>query len=117
MSSKAAVAAAEDQYVSHSQDHDLEAAQTRIPNTLAAGIRDPLCRLATNKDNAGVQGRWRLIAAIVLCTLFMVSPFVQLYAGLDVVPAYIPLLRLNCIIGMTLMQSLRRDLLSFSSLH
>lgn len=54
------------------EDHNLEAAQARVPNTLAAGIRDPLCRLATNKDHTGVQGRWRLVAAIVLCTLFMV---------------------------------------------
>ena len=62
-----------DLQVQDETDHDLEAAQTRVPNTLAAGIRDPLCRLATNKDHTGVQGRWRLIAAIVLCTLFMVK--------------------------------------------
>ena len=52
-------------------DSDLEAQQS-LPEILEAGIRDPLCRLATNKDGTGVQGKWRLIAAIVLCTLFMV---------------------------------------------
>lgn len=61
--------------VSHSDteedEHDLEAQQS-LPEILEAGIRDPLCRLATNKDGIGVQGKWRLIAAIVLCTLFMV---------------------------------------------
>lgn len=56
---------------SEDEDHDLEAQQS-LPEILEAGIRDPLCRLATNKDGIGVQGKWRLIAAIVLCTLFMV---------------------------------------------
>lgn len=62
--------------VSHSDteedEHDLEAQLGSLPEILEAGIRDPLCRLATNKDGIGVQGKWRLIAAIVLCTLFMV---------------------------------------------
>ena len=53
------------------EEHYLEA-QQGLPEILEAGIRDPLCRLATNKDGIGVQGKWRLIAAIVLCTLFMV---------------------------------------------
>lgn len=35
--------------------------------------RDTLCRLATNANSKGVDGKWRLIAATVLCTLFMVS--------------------------------------------
>ena len=72
MPPKAAAAADGDLAVHNEGDHDLEAAETRVPNTLAAGIRDPLCRLATNKDHTGVQGRYRLVAAIVLCTLFMV---------------------------------------------
>ena len=53
------------------EDSDLEAQQS-LPDILGAGIRDPLCRLATNKDGTEVQGKWRLVAAIVLCTLFMV---------------------------------------------
>lgn len=57
------------------EEHDLEA-QQGLPEILEAGIRDPLCRLATNKDGIGVQGKWRLIAAIVLCTLFMVGEVV-----------------------------------------
>lgn len=72
MASKASAPIHADLALQQDEDPDLEAAQTRIPNTLAAGIRDPLCRLATNKDHTGVEGRWRLIAAIVLCTLFMV---------------------------------------------
>lgn len=67
---------ADDSAVSSSEledeDHDLEAQQS-LPQILEAGIRDPLCRLATNKDGIGVQGKWRLIAAIILCTLFMVG--------------------------------------------
>ncbi|DBA66904.1 TPA: Metal tolerance protein 1 [Trebouxia sp. C0005] len=57
------------------EDHDLEA-QQGFPEILEASIRDPLCRLATNKDGKGVQGKWRLIAAIVLCTLFMIGEVV-----------------------------------------
>ena len=54
-----------------SEDHDLEG-QQHLPDAQEAGVRDPLCRLATNKDGEGVQGKWRLIGAICLCTLFMV---------------------------------------------
>ena len=53
------------------EDSDLEAQQS-LPEVSDPSIRDPLCRLATNKDGKGVQGKWRLIAAIILCTLFMV---------------------------------------------
>ena len=35
--------------------------------------RDPLCSLATNRGNDGMQGKWRLAIAIVLCTIFMVG--------------------------------------------
>ena len=35
--------------------------------------RDPLCSLATNRGNVGMQGKWRLAIAIVLCTIFMVG--------------------------------------------
>lgn len=38
----------------------------------AADILEPLCRLATNKGSRSVEGKWRLLAAILLCTLFMV---------------------------------------------
>lgn len=48
-------------------------AQDTAPELDAAGISDPLCNLATNKDSKGVQGKWRLILAIILCTLFMVQ--------------------------------------------
>lgn len=41
----------------------------------AASLRDPLCHLATNKDSKGVEGKWRLIGATTLCTLFMVQHF------------------------------------------
>ncbi|KAL0032825.1 hypothetical protein WJX77_001310 [Trebouxia sp. C0004] len=57
------------------EEHDLEA-QQGLTGILEAGIRDPLCRLATNKDGIGVQGKWRLVAAIVLCTLFMIGEVV-----------------------------------------
>ncbi len=47
-------------------------AQDTVPELFSAGVQDPLCHLATNKDSKGVQGKWRLILAIILCTLFMV---------------------------------------------
>lgn len=43
-----------------------------VPLPAVTGLTDPLCRLATNKDGKVVQGRRRLIAATVLCTIFMV---------------------------------------------
>lgn len=43
-----------------------------VPSPAVTGLTDPLCRLATNKDGKVVQGRRRLIAATVLCTIFMV---------------------------------------------
>ena len=48
-------------------------AQDTVAELDAAGDQDPLCHLATNKDSKGVQGKWRLIIAIILCTLFMVQ--------------------------------------------
>ena len=39
----------------------------------APSERDPLCSLATNRGNDGMQGKWRLAIAIVLCTIFMIG--------------------------------------------
>ena len=47
---------------------DLEEGMPRSPSE-----RDPLCSLATNRGNNGMQGKWRLAIAIVLCTLFMIG--------------------------------------------
>ena len=47
---------------------DLEEGVPRTPSE-----RDPLCSLATNRGNDGMQGKWRLAIAIVLCTIFMIG--------------------------------------------
>ncbi len=47
---------------------DLEEGVPRSPSE-----RDPLCSLATNRGNGGMQGKWRLAIAIVLCTIFMIG--------------------------------------------
>ncbi len=54
-------------------------AQDTVPELIAADVQDPLCHLATNKDSKGVQGKWRLIIAIILCTLFMVHSTCPIY--------------------------------------